>query len=276
MAAGAGVAAIAADSILLEPNRPRIVRQEVALRRWPEAMDGFSIVLLSDFHYDDHFSAHPLKAAIGMVNDLRPKLILLAGDFVSLPLLGGTDERTAAQAAAPCAALLRQMRAPHGLWAVLGNHDFFTDPELVTGALREQGIAVLANQSTAIETKTGRFWLGGVNDVFSGTADVKAAFQERPGGEPAVLLAHEPDFADFVARHDVDLQLSGHSHGGQVRLPFLGPLYLPALGRKYVSGLYRVGELAVYTNPGLGTVGLPVRWNCPPEITFLTLRAARA
>jgi uncharacterized protein len=276
MAAGAGVAAIAADSILIEPNRPRIVRQEVALRRWPEAMDGFSIALLSDFHYDDHFSSHPLKAAIGMVNDLHPDLIVLAGDFVSLPLLGGGDDRAAAQAAVPCAALLRQMRAPHGLWAVIGNHDFFTDPEVVTGALREQGITVLGNRSTAIETKAGRFWLGGVNDVFSGTADVKAAFQQRAEGEPAVLLAHEPDFADYVVRHDVDLQLSGHSHGGQVRLPFLGPLYLPALGRKYVSGLYRVGELAVYTNPGLGTVGLPVRWNCPPEITFLTLRSARA
>lgn len=274
MAAAAGVAAVGVDSILLEPNRPIIVRQEIALRRWPEGMDGFTMAVLSDFHYDPYFSEHPLHAAIGMVNGLQPDLIALNGDFVSMRLLGG-HERESARAAQPCAELLRQMHAPQGLWAVLGNHDCYTDADVVTDALQAQGIGVLANQSVPIETKAGRFWLGGVNDVLSGTADVEATLQRRAMGEPAVLLAHEPDFADFVSRYDVDLQLSGHSHGGQVRLPFVPPLYLPVLGRKYIAGLYRVGELTLYTNSGLGTVGVPVRWNCPPEITLLTVRKAR-
>jgi len=275
MAATAGAAALAGDSILIAPNYPRIVRQEIALRRWPERFEGFTIALLSDFHYDPYFSQHPVHKAIAMVNSLHPDLIVLVGDFVSIPSFG-VDEGQAARAAAPCAELLRQMRAHYGLWAVLGNHDFYTSPIVVSHALREQGINVLANQSVAIEAEGQRFWLGGVTDVLSGTADPQTTFEQKPAGEAAVLLAHEPDYADFVTRFDVDLQLSGHSHGGQVRFPFLPPLYLPAMARKYILGLYRIGELMLYTNPGLGTVGLPMRLNCPPEITFLTLRTARA
>jgi predicted MPP superfamily phosphohydrolase len=276
IAAAAGVGAIAVDSALIEPNRPRIVRQEIALRRWPARLEGFTIVLLSDFHYDRVFSEHPLHSAIGMVNNLRPDLIVLTGDFVSLPAFGDNDEsdEKAAAHAEPCARLLQQMQARHGLWAVLGNHDFFSDPRIVSSALRGAGIRVLANQSAAIEADGARFWLAGVNDVMSGTHDLGAALGSVPGEEATVLLAHEPDYADVVAHHPVDLQLSGHSHGGQVRLPLLGALYLPYLAHKYVWGLYRVGPLTLYTNPGLGTLGVPVRWNCPPEITLLTLRRA--
>jgi uncharacterized protein len=275
LAAVAGVGAIAADSILIEPNRPRVVRQDVALRRWPAEMSGFTVALLSDFHYDPYFSEHPLHAAIGLVNALRPDLIVLTGDFVSVPLFENEErDRKAAQAAEPCADLLRQMQAPHGLWAVLGNHDFGTDPTLVTGALRSRGIQVLGNESAPIEANGGRFWLAGVNDVLSRTTDLDATLRSVPGNEATILLAHEPDYADYVARRPVDLQLSGHSHGGQVRIPLLGPLYLPTLARKYVWGRYHIGGLTLYTNPGLGTLGLPIRWNCPPEITLLTLRRA--
>ena len=275
VAVAAGVAAIGADSVFIEPNHPRIVRQEIALRRWPERLEGFTIALLSDFHYDTHFSIHPLHAAIGMVNGLNPDLIVLTGDFVSLRLLGGHEEESA-RAAEPCAALLRQMQARYGLWAALGNHDAFTDPDIVTEALRTHGIGVLANESVAIEANGAHFWLGGVDDVLGGACDLQATLHPRPTGEPLVLLAHEPDFADYVARYDVDLQLSGHSHGGQVRLPFVRPVYLPELAKKYVRGLHRIGGLTLYTNTGLGTVGLPVRLNCPPEITFLTMRRAAA
>jgi len=270
LAAAAGVTALAADSVLLEPNRPRIVRQEIALRRWPARLEGFTIALLSDFHYDPHFSVHPLRAAIGMVNGLRLELIVLAGDFVSVSLFG--DPAAAASAAEPCAQLLRQMQAPHGLWAVMGNHDAATDPDRVTSALRSSGIQVLSNQSIPVERDGARFWLGGVDDVLNGSPDLDATLHPIPANEAAVVVVHEPDYADHVARHPVDLQLSGHSHGGQVRLPFVRPLYLPDLARKYVWGLYKIGGLTLYTNPGLGTVGVPVRLNCPPEITLLTLR----
>jgi predicted MPP superfamily phosphohydrolase len=270
-AAAAGALAIAGDAIFMEPNRPLIVRREFLLPRWPERLNGFTIALLSDFHYDPYFSVHPLHAAIAMVNRLSPDLIVLAGDFVSVPAAG--DKKKGAFAAEPCARLLRQMTARHGLWAVLGNHDDRTDPEHVTRALQTENIQVLANQSEPIERDGGRIWLSGVNDVMSGTADLAKTLGTVPSDEPVILLAHEPDFADEASRFPIDLQLSGHSHGGQVRLPLLPPLYLPQMAKKYVWGTYHVGPLTLYTNAGLGTVDVPMRWNCPPEITLLTLRS---
>ena len=246
------------------------MRQEFRLKRWPERLNGFTVAVLSDFHYDPVFSIHPLRAAIAMVNNLHPDLIALAGDFVSVPLVG--DAAKGALAAEPCASLLRQMSAPHGLWAVMGNHDDGTNPKHVTRALQAENIQVLANQSQPIEQDGVRFWLAGVNDVMSGTADLSKTMHNVPGGEAVILLAHEPDFADEAAKFPIDLQLSGHSHGGQIRIPFLPPLYLPALAKKYVWGTYHIGPLTLHTSAGLGTIGIPMRLNCPPEITLLTLR----
>jgi uncharacterized protein len=272
-AAALGAAGLVGDSILFEPNRPQLVRQELALPRWPAALDGYKVVVLSDFHYDPVFSVHPLRAAIPVVNALQPDLIVLTGDFVTEPSFG-RSRRKAAFASEPCARLLRQMKAQHGLWAVMGNHDAVTDPVLIASILRSSGIQVLLNQSMPIEHAGGRFWLSGVDDVMQGNSDLDATLATVPKQEPTVLLAHEPDYADFVARHPVDLQISGHSHGGQVRLPFLPPFYEPPLARKYVAGLYKVGPLTLYTNRGLGTVGFPIRFDCPPEITLLTIRNA--
>ena len=270
--ASAGVAALGADVTLIEPNWPHLIQREIALDRWPQQLDGFKIALLSDFHYDPTFSIHPLRAAVRMVNDLNPDLIALTGDFVSLRFSPRMN-REAALTAEPCGSILQNMRSALGQWAVMGNHDQFTDPDIVTSALQNHGIKVLANQAVPIERGGARFWLAGVNDVISGTADLKETLASVPSGEPVVLMAHEPDFADFVARFPIDLQLSGHSHGGQVRVPFVGPLFLPDLARKYVRGQYQVGRVKLYVNVGIGTVGIPVRWNCPPEVTLLTLRA---
>lgn len=272
VAATGGVAALGADSILIEPNRVVLVRQDIALPRWPSRLDGFTIALLSDFHYDRIFSVHPIREAVEVVNRLRPDLIALTGDFVSVPWTG--DPAKGASAAEPCAQLLRELKAPYGLWAVLGNHDVFSDPDHVTEALRAVGIPVLSNQSVPIEKDGGRFWLGGVDDVLSGTSDLKATLHDVSPQEAVVLLVHEPDFADHVARYPVDLQLSGHSHGGQVRFPFIAPLYLPDLARKYVRGRYQIRALTLYTNAGLGTVEIPVRFDCPPEVTLFTLRCS--
>ena len=273
LAVTGGVAALAADTALIAPNFPRIVRKEILLRRWPDRLEGFTIALLSDFHYDPYFSVHPLRSSISMVNRLRPDLIALTGDFVTEPFHANKLNRLrSAVAAEPCAQLLRQMQAPYGLWAVLGNHDVVTDPNRVIDTLRAVGIQVLGNQSVPIEGTGTRFWLAGVDDVLEDRSDLDAALSKIPANEPVLLLAHEPDFADYVAGFPVDLQLSGHSHGGQVRIPFVRPLWLPPLAKKYIWGLYKIGGLTLYTNPGLGTVGLPVRMNCPPEITFLTLR----
>jgi predicted MPP superfamily phosphohydrolase len=258
--------------VLLEANRPRIVRKDFFLPRWPERLNGFTIALLSDFHFDPWFSVHPLRAAIDMVNGLRPDLIVLAGDFVSIPLVG--SRRKAALASEPCARLLGQMTAPLGIWAIMGNHDIDTDRKHVMHALQSENIRVLMNQSQAIERDGARFWLAGVNDAFTKLADLPKTLQGVPADEVVILLAHEPDFADEACRFPVDLQLSGHSHGGQIRFPLLPPLYLPRLAKKYILGTYQVGPLSLYTTAGVGTIGVPARLNCPPEVTLLTLQRA--
>jgi uncharacterized protein len=155
--------------------------------------------------------------------------------------------------------------------AILGNHDHWNNAAIVEGALQDRGIPVLRNRSVPLERGHHRIWIAGIDDALVEAADLDKALHNVPRSETTLLLAHEPDFADFAARFPVDLLLSGHSHGGQVRLPGIGALILPALARKYPIGLNRVGSLQVYTNRGLGVINPPVRFYCPPEVTFVTL-----
>ena len=274
LAAGAGATVVAADAVLVEPMRPIVVRKEICLKRWPARMDGFNIALLSDFHYDPIFSIHPIQSAVEMVNQARPDLVLLTGDFVTSPFFG--DRSRGLANAEPCAQLLQKLQAVHGLWAVMGNHDAAAGAAQVTAALQGAGVTVLSNAAAPIEHNGGRFWLAGVADVLQSSADLHSALQPIPSDEAVILMAHEPDYADYVARYPVDLQVSGHSHGGQMRLPLLPPLYLPPLGRKYINGMYSIRELSLYTNVGLGTINLPVRLNCPPEVTLITVCRGQA
>ena len=235
-------------------------------------LNGFTIALLSDFHYDPYFSVHPLLAAIPLVNSLRPDLIVLTGDFVSVPVFG--NEKKAALAAEPCARLLRQMTAPLGLWAVLGNHDDDTDPEHITRALQAENIQVLANQSEAIERDGARFWLAGVNDVISGTADLPQTLRSVPATKPSFCWRTNP--ISPMKPHDFPSTCSSPGTPTEARSDFRCCLRSTCrrLAKKYVLGTYQVGPLPLYTNAGLGTVGVPVRLNCPPEITLLTLQSS--
>jgi predicted MPP superfamily phosphohydrolase len=280
-----GAIAVAGDGVFLEPNQPQVVSLDVPLARLPEAWDGFRIAQLSDFHYDEHFSVVPIRKAIDILNRLQPDMVVLTGDFVSAPLhlhrrRGSSKERkAAAKAIEPCAQLLSQLRARSGVFAVHGNHDAGTDPAYITSVLQSHGIPVLTNRSVALdrhqnESQGNKLWVCGVDDVLDGKANLALALSGIPPADPVVLLAHEPDWADYVVNYPVDLQLSGHSHGGQVRIPLIGAPFLPELARKYPWGLRRIGPLTLYTNAGLGTIRIPLRLNCPPEITLITLRAA--
>lgn len=267
--------ALAEDTVIREPNHPELVKVEMPLPRLQEAFNGFTIAQLIDFHYDEVFSIIPIRRAIEIVNHLHPDLIVLTGDFVTVPMLEVRDETQAAKVAEPCAKLLSQLRSRLGSLAVLGNHDVGSDPNFVTEALRSYGIRVLRNRSWAVEENGKRLWFGGL-DSLDVRPQIEHALLGVPNSEPVVLLVHEPDFADQAVHYPVDLQLSGHSHGGQVWLPGIGAPWLPRYGRKYPRGQYTVGALQLYTNVGLGTIRLPVRLNCPPEITLFTLRAGKA
>ena len=276
-AAGAavGALAVAGDGTIFAANRPQLVSIDIPLPRLAEAWDSLRILQLSDFHYDDVFSVVPLRKAIDIVNQLQPDLVVLTGDFVTSPVndTHRGSARRAARRIEPCSQLLAQIRARLAILAVLGNHDLDTDAAHIIAVLQSHAIPVLRNRSVSMEREGKRLWLSGVDDVLAGKPDLDLALRGVPPDEPVILLAHEPDWADYVAHHPVDLQLSGHSHGGQVRFPLVGPVYLPKLGRKYVWGLRRIGPLMLYTNAGIGTVRVPIRLNCPPEITLITLRA---
>jgi uncharacterized protein len=270
----AGAATLGIDGYL-ESYLLQLKRLEILLRRLPQEFDGFTIAQLSDFHYEERFSAVPIRHSVDLVNNLHPDLIVLTGDFVTVPLVkfSAHASREAANTAIPCAETLRQLRARMGTFAVLGNHDAYSNPSLITAALESHGIPVLKNSCVPIERSSARFWLAGIEDALEARPDLGATIKKIPSGETIVLLAHEPDFAEESALTAVDLQLSGHSHGGQIWIPGIGAPWLPPLARKYPRGLYRVGNMILYTNIGIGTIRAPIRINCVPEVTLITLRS---
>ena len=272
--AATGALALGEDSVFLEPSHPILTAIEVVLPRLPAAFDGLTIAQLSDFHYDQR-SAVPIRAAIEIVNKLHPDLIVLTGDFVTVPMLHRRfhTAKRSAEAAQPCAQLLAQLRARFAIASVLGNHDIESDPRRITETLDAHGLCVLRNRSIPIEQKGSRIWLSGLDDSWEGDPDMDLALRGIPSDELVVLLVHEPDFADEAAHYPVDLQLSGHSHGGQIWLPGIGAPWLPMFARKYPRGRYQIGPLTLYTNMGLGTIRLPIRLNCRPEVTLFTLRS---
>lgn len=254
-----------------------ITHRDVFIPGLPRVFDGFRIAQLSDIHMDEYTEPFFLRDAVGHVNSLNPDAVSLTGDFVTH---GFMPRRLAASAAWQCANLLNQLQCRQR-YAVLGNHDVIVGSTEVAEALTANGITVLINAHVPVERAGARFWLAGLDDPLEGIPDPELAIPESIRNmphEPIVLLCHAPDYVDDLltspAGRALSLVLAGHTHGGQIRVPLIGPLALPPLGHKYVEGWFRFGSLQLYVNRGLGTVGVPIRFNCPPEIALLTLRAA--
>jgi predicted MPP superfamily phosphohydrolase len=272
VAGGAAAAAVVGYGTLIEPNEIVVERVTMLVKRLAADFDGFRIALISDLHFSPFTGEREISATVEHINALDVDLVAAVGDFVTyVPF---RDPRKSARFAEPCAAVLSKARSRHGTFAVLGNHDHATDAKIVAGALGASGIHVLQNGNRAIERGRSRLWIAGIDDALEGNADIRTSLTNIPVGAPVVSLAHEPDMADLMSRYPVSVQLSGHSHGGQVRVPGVGALYLPALARKYPKGLYQVGNMHLYTTRGIGVIGVPVRLDCPPEVTLITLQAA--
>jgi len=248
---------------LAEPFMLAIERQQIYLRRLPKALDGLRVVHLSDLHYGPIVNPSHLERAIQAANDLRPDVIALTGDYIS-------HDRSYA---APCAELVGRLRASHGVFAVLGNHDNWTDAALIADLFRAEGIRVLLNEGLRLDLRGESFWLAGVNDTMVGLEDLPLALAGSGDDEMKLLLAHNPIILRRAARAGVDLVLSGHTHGGQVTLrPEKNRSGRPR--RRLLRGLGRRGNTQIYVTRGLGTVVLPIRYGCPPEVSVLELRAA--
>jgi predicted MPP superfamily phosphohydrolase len=246
----------------VEPETIRLEKRELFIRNLPGALEGFRIVALSDFHLYPFTKLSFLKRAVDIARRLKPDLLVFLGDFID----GRVDAIT------ELAPALVAANAKWGLMAVLGNHDARKGPAVVTRELKRQGIEVLVNRNVEIGVGNSSLRVVGLDSYF-GFQNVEGALRGRKAGDGAcVLLAHEPDIADAVSRFGgVHLQLSGHSHGGQVRIPGMTSIALPRLGQKYPYGTYRVGDLVLHTSRGLGTTGVPVRIGSVPEVTEIVL-----
>ena len=254
-----------------------ISRHDLRIEGLPAAFDGMRIAQLSDLHLDEFTEPFFLRDAVDRVNKLNPDIVFLTGDFVTW---GISTKNFAEGAAWQCANILTGLTCPNR-YAILGNHDVKVDGRLVATALIDNGTKVLINSCEPIERAGARFWLAGFDDPVEGDPDPDLAIPARIRNipdEPVVALCHAPDYADDLLAHPagraVKVMLSGHTHGGQVRIPFAGATLLPPLGKKYVEGWFHMGGMQLYVNRGLGTVGVPFRFDCPPEITLFTLRAA--
>ncbi len=280
--AGCGLSPLYA--IRVEPRWIEVARLELTLRGLPAALDGLTIAQISDLHCGPHIPPSYIRHAVALANGLKADLVLLTGDFVT----------RSAHYSAACAQALADLRPPYGVYAVLGNHDNWTDPDIVAANLERVGITVLRDARHPLEVGGSRLWLLGVEDTgYTGwrgspfhrfrerwqpAADRLAALlTDIPQEEPRLLLVHNPDFTEMLPPGRVDLALCGHTHGGQVRLPLIGAPIVPScFGQKYRSGLVQGPRTLVYVNRGIGLVSPPIRLNCRPEVTLLRLRRRAA
>ena len=251
----------AARAALAEPYTLTVERHAVGLKRLPPEMDGLRVVQLSDVHHSPFTERRQVERAVELVNSLRPDLVALTGDYVS-------HERGYA---APVAEMLGRLRAKYGVYAVLGNHDHWVDARLITDLFRAEGIRVLVNEGLRFEHNGASIWLAGVDDTMVGQEDLSLALSGSRADEMKLLLAHNPVILRRAARAGVDLVLSGHTHGGQIAWRNERSAS-GRVRRRILRGLARRGETQIYVSRGLGTVVLPLRYGCPPEVTCLDLR----
>jgi predicted MPP superfamily phosphohydrolase len=248
-----------------EPLMLSVERHEIALRRLPRGLDGLRVVQLSDIHNGPFTAPGSIERAVEVANSLDPDIVALTGDYVS-------HER---EFAAPCAEILGKLKARCGVYAILGNHDHWTDAALITDLFRAEGIKVLVNEGLRFEHPErpgAAFWLAGVDDTMVGLEDLPLALAGSSADEMKLLLAHNPVILRRAARAGVDLVLSGHTHGGQVTWRSeSSPSGRPR--RRLLRGLGRQGATQIYVSRGLGTVVLPVRYGCLPEVSLLELKS---
>jgi uncharacterized protein len=263
VALGAGVIVAVLGAVSALRQRPRICARDVFIRGLPEAFDGYRVVQMSDLHCGPFVQGPRVAEWVSAANRLKPDLVVVTGDFIA-----------SGSAFVPVvAAALAKLSASDGVFASMGNHDYFTDGEALVNALERAGVSVLRNRGVEIVRGGAAIYLAGVDDTWTRRHDVGKAVSGRAPGIPVVLLAHDPSLFPEAARHGVDLTLSGHTHGGQLGLPFLARrLNLARLMTRFTSGLYQAGSSTLYVNRGLGTTGPPVRLGVAPEIAVLTLR----
>ena len=261
LASGAGLAAYGS---LWEAFDYEVTETDVFLRGLPAGFEGFRVAQLTDVHHSRLVPLEEVRRVVELANSARPDAIVLTGDYT-------TARRRYIE---PCAEALGNLRAPAGVWAVLGNHDHYTDAELTTRALRRRGVEVLSNANTTWRRGAETLQLAGVDDWGWGKADWERALKGLDLARPSLLLSHEPAVFDMPQTKGLSLVVSGHTHGGQICLPFVGAPARFLEEFRYLRGLYERDGAQLYVSRGTGMIGLPVRLGARPEVVVLTLRNA--
>jgi len=247
---------------LLEALRCQVSRRVVELPNLPPRFRGMTAALLTDLHHGPFVPLAYLRRVIETTNSLKPDLVLLAGDYVSVD----------ARYIAPVCEAVRKLEAPLGRFAVLGNHDHWESTLESKLQLDRAGFELVDNRGAWLRRGPDRLRICGVGDLWTDEQDLAAALGDADESDAVILLSHNPDFAEVLDDPRVGLMLSGHTHGGQVVLPLFGPPFSSSkFGTKYLGGLVQGPSCPVFVSRGVGTTGPPVRLLCPPEIVLLTL-----
>ena len=245
------VAGVSAYAGLVEPYSYRISETDIFIRDLPERFENFRITQLTDIHHSRILGIEEVRSVVALAQQTKPDMFVLTGDYT-------TSYRRFIE---PCAEALAPLNAPEGVWAVLGNHDHYTDPELTTRALERQHIAVLDNAHTTVQRGPDSLQLSGIDDWSWNAVDWPRAFAGLKPTTPTILLSHQPGVLDLEQTQNVSLILSGHTHGGQLKFPWLGaPARFATTELKYARGLFRSGDTQLYVSNGTGVIGLPVRY----------------
>ena len=268
--AGLGVAGLAIGGGVwahyIEPHWIEVTQHTVKLPYLPREFDGFRLAQISDIHFEDGNMANDLPAICALVSAQNADAIVVTGDFVTTA--NEVDANALARGLAP-------LRAPQGVFGIMGNHDYWGGQatQMILGMLVATPVKMLVNQTHVWERNGARLHLAGYDDFWIGIADYDGVAARIPNREAAIALGHEPDFADRVSTlGKFGLMLSGHSHGGQIALPGGIPIHVPTYATKFPRGWYDVNGMRLYTNRGLGTIGIPMRFCSRPEISIFTLR----
>jgi predicted MPP superfamily phosphohydrolase len=253
-----------------EPGAFSVETIHLKLGRLPRAFSGFRLAQISDLHMGGWMNLDRLQRVADLIIAHKPDVLAITGDFIK----GRSFTKASEQGVDEFIKVFTPLGASIPTFAVLGNHDYTTNPQAVRGMLRRCGIVDLTNTVFTLMRANEKLHLCGVDDIRHGDVRLNDVIAELEENSAAILLAHEPDFADTSApTGKFDLQISGHTHGGQIVIPRFGPLVLPDSGRRYPSGLYKVGEMFQYTNRGVGMDTVAIRLNCPPEITIFVLES---
>lgn len=253
-----------------EPASLSTREYDLSLLGWPAAAGELRIAVLADLHTGSpHNDLAKLQEVVQTTNRAHPDLVLLAGDFVTHGVVGGHVVAPEASAR-----VLRSLHAPVGVYAVLGNHDWWFDGPRVRHALEAEGIPVLEDRAIRLVFNRIPFWLAGVSDFWEASHDVRRALAGVDEASPVIVVTHNPDvFPEIPAR--VALTIAGHTHGGQVAVPGWGRPVVPSqFGERYAVGHIVEGGRHLFVSTGIGTSILPVRFRVPPEISVVTLRSA--